>query len=57
MVIGKAGQVLKRVGTRARLAMADLFGERVHLELHVKTRTDWMDDEGALDELGYSRDG
>jgi len=57
MVIGRAGQVLKRVGTRARLAMADLFGERVHLELHVKTRTDWMDDEGALDELGYSRDG
>ncbi|WP_376689954.1 GTPase Era [Wenzhouxiangella sp. EGI_FJ10409] len=56
MVIGKGGQVLKRVGTRARLAIAELFGERVHLEMHVKTRTDWMDDESALDELGYSRD-
>lgn len=57
MVIGKAGQVLKRVGTRARHRIAELLDERVHLELHVKTRTDWMDDEGALDELGYSRDG
>ncbi len=56
MVIGKGGQVLKRVGTRARHRIADLLDERVHLELHVKTRTDWMDDEAALDELGYSRD-
>lgn len=56
MVIGRQGQVLKRVGSRARHQMAELFGERVHLELHVTTRADWMDDEGALDELGYSRD-
>ncbi|NBD96354.1 MAG: GTPase Era [Gammaproteobacteria bacterium] len=56
MVIGRAGQVLKRVGSRARHRIAELLDERVHLELHVKTRSDWMDDEGALDELGYSRD-
>ncbi|RFF26405.1 MULTISPECIES: GTPase Era [unclassified Wenzhouxiangella] len=56
MVIGKGGQVLKRVGTRARHRIADLLDERVHLELHVKTRADWMDDEAALDELGYRRD-
>ncbi|WP_376696446.1 GTPase Era [Wenzhouxiangella sp. EGI_FJ10305] len=55
MVIGKAGQVLKRVGTRARHRIAEMFEERVHLELHVKTREDWMDDDAALDELGYSR--
>ena len=55
MVIGKSGQVLKRVGSRARHRIAELLDERVHLELHVKTRPDWMDDEGALDELGYSR--
>jgi len=55
MVIGRGGQVLKRVGTRARRRIAELLDERVHLELHVKTRTDWMDDEGMLDELGYSR--
>lgn len=55
MVIGKSGQVLKRVGTRARHRIAELLDERVHLELHVKTRADWMDDESALDELGYRR--
>jgi GTP-binding protein Era len=57
MVIGRQGRVLKRVGTRARLAIAELLGERIHLELHVRTRKDWMDDEGALDELGYDRSG
>ncbi|NBB92425.1 MAG: GTPase Era [Gammaproteobacteria bacterium] len=56
MVIGRGGQVLKRVGKSARIAIGELLGERVHLELHVKTRADWMDDEGALDELGYRRD-
>lgn len=57
MVIGKAGKVLKRIGTRSRHRIAELLGERIHLELHVKTRADWVDDEGALDELGYSRNG
>lgn len=54
MVIGRGGQVLKRVGSRSRKQIGELLGEKVHLELHVKTRAGWMDDEGALDELGYS---
>ena len=54
MVIGRGGQVLKRVGTRARQQIAELLGEKVHLELHVKVRDGWMDDDGALDEFGYS---
>jgi len=55
MVIGRQGQVLKRVGTRARAGIAELFQERVHLNLHVRTRKGWIDDEGLLDELGYAR--
>ncbi len=55
MVIGRRGQVLKRVGTRARHAIADLLGQPVHLSLHVKTRSGWIDDERELDELGYAR--
>ncbi|TVQ39281.1 MAG: GTPase Era [Wenzhouxiangella sp.] len=55
MVIGRQGQVLKRVGSRARQAAAELLGMPVHLELHVKTRAGWVDDEGSLDELGYAR--
>ncbi len=54
MVIGRQGSVLKRVGSRARRAMAELFGQAVHLELHVKTRQGWTDDERLLDELGFS---
>ena len=53
MVIGRQGQVLKRVGSRARRAMAELFGQPVHLELHVRTREGWVDDDRALDELGF----
>lgn len=55
MVIGRQGQVLKRVGTRARAGIAELLQERVHLNLHVSTRKGWIDDEGLLDELGYAR--
>ena len=54
MVIGRQGQVLKRVGTRARHAIAELLGSPVHLSLHVKTRSGWVDDERELDDLGYA---
>jgi len=54
MVIGRQGQVLKRVGSRARQAIAGLLGSPVHLELHVKTRAGWVDDDRQLDALGYS---
>ncbi len=54
MVIGRQGTVLKRVGSRARRAMAELFGQPVHLELHVKTRAGWTDDDRLLDELGFA---
>lgn len=53
MVIGRGGQVLKRIGSRARQAIAELLDAPVHLELHVRTRAGWMDDDDALDELGY----
>ena len=52
MVIGRQGAVLKRVGSRARQAMAELFGQPVHLQLHVKARQAGVDDERLLDELG-----
>lgn len=54
MVIGRQGQVLKRVGSRARHAMAELFGQPVHLELHVRVQAGWIDDERALDEFGFN---
>lgn len=56
ILIGKAGERMKQVGTRARLAMQRFFGTKVHLALWVKVRDDWSDDRQALRQLGYGEE-
>jgi len=53
IVIGKEGQVLKQAGTLARQELRGLLGERVHLELWVKVREHWADNERELQRLGF----
>ena len=53
IVIGKAGSVLKQAGTLARQDLRELLGERVHLELWVKVREHWADNERELQRLGF----
>jgi GTPase len=53
IVIGHAGEQLKEVGRAARLEMAGLFGQSVHLELWVNVKDNWSDSEAALKQLGY----
>jgi GTP-binding protein Era len=53
IVIGQGGEQLKEVGRAARLEMAHLFGQPVHLELWVKVKENWSDNEMALRQLGY----
>ncbi len=53
IVIGRGGERLKNIGTQARLDMEKLFGCKVMLELWVKVRGGWADDERALKSLGY----
>ncbi|MBK9956915.1 MAG: GTPase Era [Rhodocyclaceae bacterium] len=53
IVIGKAGERLKRVSTDARKDMERLFGGKVWLETWVKVKSGWSDDERALKSLGY----
>ncbi|QGM80560.1 GTPase Era [Otariodibacter oris] len=53
MVIGQGGQKIKVIGTEARLDMERLFDNKVHLELWVKVKAGWADDERALRSLGY----
>lgn len=53
MVIGKAGEKLKRMSSEARLDMERLFGGKVWLETWVKIKSGWADDERALKTLGY----
>jgi GTPase len=52
IVIGKAGARLKEIGTAARADIERLLGRRVFLNLFVKVREHWRDDERTLDELG-----
>jgi GTP-binding protein Era len=53
IVIGKQGEVMKAVGTEARLDMERLFGLKVFLQLWVKVKEGWREDEQVLAELGY----
>jgi GTP-binding protein Era len=53
IVIGAGGEKLKAIGSQARRDMEELFGGKVHLELWVKIRSGWADDEMALRQLGY----
>lgn len=56
MVIGKGGKHLKTIGEQARKDMEALFDTRVFLELWVKVKQGWADDERALRSLGYDDD-
>ncbi len=53
IAVGKNGSVLKKVGRSARLEIAELLGQAVHLELWVKVKTNWADNENDLINLGY----
>lgn len=53
IVIGKQGQRLKQIGRDARLDMEAMFDRKVFLELWVKVKDGWADDERALRSLGY----
>ena len=53
MIIGKGGQRLKTIGAEARKDMENLFDNKVFLELWVKVKSGWADDERALRSLGY----
>jgi len=52
IVIGARGERLKRVGRSARLALNELLGRRLHLNLWVKVRENWADNARALKQLG-----
>jgi GTP-binding protein Era len=53
ILIGKKGDMLKTVGTEARIELEALLGTKVFLELWVKVQKDWRQDENVLKELGY----
>ncbi|RMG78829.1 MAG: GTPase Era [Bacteroidetes bacterium] len=53
ILIGKNGTAIKRLGTEARKAIEQWLEQKVFLELHVKVRDNWRDDEKWLSRFGY----
>ncbi|MGB2868294.1 MAG: GTPase Era [Bacteroidota bacterium] len=56
ILIGKNGEALKKVGQKAREEIEDFIQRKVFLELFVKVREHWRENEGTLKRLGYSAD-
>ena len=52
IIIGRGGNMLKSIGSRARVDLENKFGKQVYLELYVKTIENWRDKEGYLKEFG-----
>jgi GTPase len=55
IVIGRGGEMIKKIGTEARRDLEQLFETKVFLDLRVKVNPDWRNDERTLDTLGVPR--
>jgi GTP-binding protein Era len=55
ILIGRGGQMLKKIGTAARLEIEGMLGTKVFLELFVKVRPNWRESRGFLEELDWRR--
>ncbi|HZJ31881.1 MAG TPA: GTPase Era [Vicinamibacterales bacterium] len=51
IVIGKGGSMIKQIGTAARVELEDYLEKHVYLDLHVKVKSEWRDDERLLEEI------
>ena len=54
ILIGKGGSMIKQLGINARKAIEEFLQAKVHLELFVKVRPKWRDNENYLREYGYN---
>ena len=52
IVIGKGGAMIKQIGTSARIELERFLDSRVYLDLHVKVKSEWRDNDRVLDEMG-----
>ena len=53
IIIGRGGEMLKRIGTAARAEIEEQLGAQVNLKLFVKVRKNWRDDENMVKNFGY----
>jgi GTPase len=57
IVLGRAGSMIKAIGSAARSELEAHFERKVFLDLHVKVKAAWRDDDSLLDEMGVQRTG
>lgn len=55
IILGHGGSMIKAIGTAARKQIEAFFERRVYLDLHVKVREDWRENDRMLDDLGLPR--
>lgn len=55
ILIGHGGEQIRRIGTEARTGLNELTGKRVHLELWVRVKENWADDDAAVRAYGYDQ--
>jgi GTP-binding protein Era len=53
IIIGKNGEMLKKIGTYARQDAENILDRRIYLKLWVKTKDDWRNNDYMLNQLGY----
>ena len=54
IIIGKGGQMLKKIGSQARPEIEDMLEMKVNLQLWVKVKKDWRDSDILLKNFGYN---
>lgn len=55
IIIGSNGSMLKQIGSAARIDMEKLTGKKIMLDLFVKVKKDWKDDQTVLSDLGFTK--
>ena len=52
ILVGRGGDMIKKIGTEAREELERFFGTRVYLDLHVRVKSEWREDESVLNDIG-----
>jgi GTP-binding protein Era len=55
IIVGRGGDMIKRIGTAAREELERFFSTRVYLDLHVRVKSEWREDDGVLNDIGLGK--
>src|SRR5207253_4073367 len=56
IVVGRGGDMIKKIGTAAREELERFFKTKVYLDLHVRVKAEWREDDRVLGEIGLGGD-